>query len=192
MRIIKLSSITFLFLCLTFGTMVSCDGDGDQDEELAGELICNDGIDNDNDGDTDCEDIDCILAPNCVPASCEDVLDANCQLLVDCELSTFEDCILAFEIVGIVCENVESTATQECINDIDETSCEDVEMGILPESCGDTLEILGLCDECEVDEDCPVGLFCFPCTAECSGVVSRCTSQILFAECTDGIFRTQE
>ena len=29
MRIIKFSSITFLFLCLTFGTMVSCDGDGE-------------------------------------------------------------------------------------------------------------------------------------------------------------------
>ena len=192
MSLLRLFSITFLFLCLTFGTMVSCDGDGDQDEELAGELICNDGIDNDNDGDTDCEDIDCILAPNCVPASCEDVLDANCQLLVDCELSTFEDCILAFEIVGIVCENVESTATQECINDIDETSCDDAEMGVTPESCVATQEILGVCDECEVDEDCPVGLFCFPCIDQCTGVVDRCTPLILFAECTDGIFRTQE
>ncbi len=35
MRIIKLFSITLLLLCLTFGTMIGCDSDGDQDEELA-------------------------------------------------------------------------------------------------------------------------------------------------------------
>ncbi len=35
MRIIKLFSITLLLLCLTIGTMIGCDSDGDQDEELA-------------------------------------------------------------------------------------------------------------------------------------------------------------
>jgi len=35
MRIIKLFSITLLLLCLTIGTMIGCDIDGDQDEELA-------------------------------------------------------------------------------------------------------------------------------------------------------------
>ena len=127
--------------------------------------------------------------PASVPASCEDVLDANCQLLVDCELSTFEDCILAFEIVGIVCENVESTATQECINDIDETSCEDVEMGILPESCENTVQFVGTCDECETDEDCPEPLFCFSCTFDCTDNVNRCAPLGDFVECTDGIFK---
>jgi len=151
-----------------------------------------DMIDNDGDTEIDCDDIDCILDPNCVPASCDDFLNASCQLFEDCELIPFEDCILALELAGLVCENVESTATQECINDIDETSCDVAEMGVEPESCLGTQVPIGLCDECEVDEDCPVGLFCFPCTADCTGVVDRCTSLILFAECTDGIFRIEE
>jgi len=189
MRIIKLFSIAFLLVCLTFGA-IGCGDDDDQDEELAGELICDDGIDNDDDGDTDCDDIDCILASNCVPASCEDIFDAACQRDVDCGFATSEECIVALALVGIICENLESTATQECIDDIDAVSCDDIEMGAqLPESCENTLQFVGTCDECETDEDCPEPLFCFSCTFECTDNVNRCAPLGDFVECTDGIFK---
>jgi len=74
MRIVKLFSITFLLICITFGTIGGCGG-GDEDNNgasssngggLAGEQNCTDGIDNDSDTDTDCDDIDCILDPACM------------------------------------------------------------------------------------------------------------------------------
>ena len=196
MRIIKLFSIIFLLVCITFGAIGGCgsSGGGDQDEELAGELICNDEIDNDNDGDTDCEDIDCILFPNCIPASCEELVAAQCDRLDDCDLLfgiTFEECVATVAIfLGIICgENVESSATLECVDDIIDLSCDAVEAGVTPESCEDTLEIIGLCDECETSEDCPGSLLCFECTFECTGNVGRCAPLGVFAECVDGIFK---
>ena len=60
----------FIFL-ISFGTIGGCGG-GDEsngsigiEEELAGELNCTDGIDNDGDTEIDCDDIDCILDPAC-------------------------------------------------------------------------------------------------------------------------------
>jgi len=74
MSIIKLLSITFLLICITFGTIGGCGG-GDEDNngessgnggELAGEQNCTDGIDNDGDTEIDCDDFDCILDPACM------------------------------------------------------------------------------------------------------------------------------
>lgn len=72
MRIFKLFSITFLLICITFGTMIGCEdeenngGSSNDGGELSGELNCTDGIDNDSDTETDCDDIDCILDPACM------------------------------------------------------------------------------------------------------------------------------
>ena len=74
MRLFKLFSFLILILCISFGTIGGCGG-GDEDNngessgnggELAGEQNCTDGIDNDSDTETDCEDIDCILDPACM------------------------------------------------------------------------------------------------------------------------------
>ena len=45
---------------------------------------CNDGIDNDNDGDTDCADTDCIGDPVCIVELCFNGIDDDFDLLVDC------------------------------------------------------------------------------------------------------------
>jgi len=194
MRILKLLSIITLFFLITFGIIGGCGSgsDGDGNGEVVIELICDDGIDNDGNGFTDCEDLACVIDPVCEVVSCEAIFDSLCDRFEVCELGTFEDCILVFELLGFNCENIESTATQECIDDLNIFDCEDVEMGNLPDSCADTLTIIGSCDECEVDADCPGDLFCFECFENCTGEVNRCSGLLFFLECTDGIFRTQE
>lgn len=195
---LKYCLIILVVISMSFALIGGCGGSsdsgGDSDPgELAGELDCNDGEDNDGDNEVDCDDFDCILAPNCVDASCEDFLDSVCARSEECNLSTFEECVEVFALVGgLNCDNVISTATQECIEAIEETSCEEFEMGSLPDSCLDIFEIIGLCQVCESDEDCPEDLFCFTCTEDCIGNVNRCAPLGLFAECQDGFFQTFE
>jgi len=68
----------------------NCDGgDGDNCEETGPE-ICNDDIDNDCDGATDCRDDDCVdfpLCGDCTPSDevCNDGVDNDCDGLVDCD-----------------------------------------------------------------------------------------------------------
>ena len=42
-----------------------CDDNDCMDDALCDVEICNDGIDNDNDGFTDCDDNDCVNDPGC-------------------------------------------------------------------------------------------------------------------------------
>jgi len=56
------------------------------------ELACDDGIDNDCDSLTDCDDSDCLTAPacRCVPTealetTCDDGVDNDCDGLIDCD-----------------------------------------------------------------------------------------------------------
>jgi len=159
MRIIKLFSITFLFLCLIFGTMVSCDGDGDngEDEELAGELVCDDGIDNDDDGDTDCDDIDCILDPACEEPvvqviSCDELVMILCDRADTCGFVLAEECLFSymFEDLLLECEDfiqdfdmiakdefVSQTPSEECMMDMASFDCQAFDNFDLPPSCGD-------------------------------------------------------
>ena len=62
--------LLFLFLIVVLGfSFTACDGGGESSSnggELAGEQNCTDGIDNDGDTETDCEDIDCIFDPACM------------------------------------------------------------------------------------------------------------------------------
>lgn len=56
---------------------------------LAGIEECTNGIDDDDDGLTDCGDPDCICGPGCIPpateTSCTNGLDDDCDGLVDCD-----------------------------------------------------------------------------------------------------------
>jgi len=84
---IRLLTITLLFIFIAIGTIGGC-GDSGIVGEFAGEVNCMDGIDNDGDTETDCEDIDCILDPAC-NVTCDDFLEAFCNRAVDCDGFTF-------------------------------------------------------------------------------------------------------
>lgn len=44
------------------------------------EALCTDGLDNDGDGYTDCEDADCYFAWACLEYSCNDSIDNNSDI----------------------------------------------------------------------------------------------------------------
>ena len=200
-RIIKLISIIFLLVTVTFG-LGGCDSsenDDNQDEELAGELICDDGIDNDGDTDIDCDDIDCILDPVCEVA-CDDIIAAYCDKTAECNGTTFEDCILEFDgflnndnMLGNAfdCEIiVELPTAQQCVEDIGNMDCSAIDNVEAPDSCFPA----EACNVCESDEDCADGLFCFECIINCTELfpTSRCSANNFFIQCEDGLYRTQE
>ena len=192
MRLIKLLSITFLLSFLIIGTMVGCDGDdgdnGNGNGELAGETECADLMDNDDDGEIDCEDIDCILAPNCVEVTCDDFLEAFCNRQVQCNGLTFEECIAFAElfISSLDCSDIEELPTaNQCIADLDNFSCEDLLNDLGPESCAPSE---GVCEVCDVDEDCGEGLICVDCLEDCTGVPERCVGFFFDQVCEDGTF----
>lgn len=196
-KCIKFLNTTFLLLFIAFGTIGGCggggggdgNGNGNGNGELAGETNCTDGQDNDGDIEVDCDDIDCILDPAC-GVTCEDLLDAQCNRFEECEVSTFEDCLSVFEFLGFVCDRIEGTVTQECIDDTNELNCDAVSNGEVPESCEGVFEFIGICEQCEVDEDCVEGLLCFDCIDDCTGGVKRCSDELFPFICEDGIFKS--
>ena len=86
----------------------------------AGGEICDDGIDNDNDGDIDCDDFDCFGDPNCQGGNeiCDDGIDndgdgqADCDDILDCQ--AFPGC----DYGG--CDCCEDNGTAGCENDLGE------------------------------------------------------------------------
>ena len=60
-------------------------------EDLVPEEICDNGIDDDRDGQTDCDDVGCILADACIPAEiCGNGIDDDRDGRADCD---DEDCV---------------------------------------------------------------------------------------------------
>ena len=137
---------------------------------------CSDGLDNDVDGDVDCEDSDCEGATPCVESDCGDGVDNDGDALVDCwdpdcselELCA-EDCSDAVDndLDGwLDCADSECAEASECQedcsdgedNDVDgETDCADADCSAAAhciEDCADGLDndLDGLLD-CE-DADC--------------------------------------
>jgi len=180
---------TLLFIFIAIGTIGGC-GDSGIVGEFAGEVNCMDGIDNDGDTETDCEDIDCILDPAC-NVTCDDFLEAFCNRAVDCDGFTFVECIIVVELLIeeieiFECNDiVELPTANECIADLANFDCAAFNDALGPDSCSPSE---GLCDVCDVDEDCADGLFCFDCVGNCTGVASRCTSAFFNQECEDGTF----
>ena len=48
------------------------------------ETDCSDNIDNDGDGDIDCNDIDCLGEPSCPEVDCTDGIDNDADAQTDC------------------------------------------------------------------------------------------------------------
>ena len=73
--------IAFSFIAFSVLNYQSCKGDDDSTPNE----ICNDGIDNDGDGFTDCDDFDCDSDPNCNNEICDDGIDNDGDGFTDCE-----------------------------------------------------------------------------------------------------------
>ena len=80
-RILQLSGATRDPATVVHGLFASTAPDGAPCSEL-----CNDGIDNDDDGDTDCQDSECSTHSACTPVeNCSDGIDNDGDELVDCD-----------------------------------------------------------------------------------------------------------
>lgn len=89
-------------------------------EPLPPEAVCNDAIDNDEDGATDCDDSDCAADPVCLPEDvCDDSLDNDSDGATDCDDTDCADNDLC---------NPESTCFDGVDNDADGlTDCDDTD-----------------------------------------------------------------
>ncbi len=65
--------------------VTDCEDSNCEDSPLCDELICDDGIDDDGDGDIDCADRACRRAENCVEPICDDGIDDEGDGLIDCD-----------------------------------------------------------------------------------------------------------
>ena len=161
--------LLFLFLIAVLGfSFTACDGGGESSSnggELAGEQNCTDGIDNDGDTETDCEDIDCILDPACIGLTCEDFVNIFCNRVDECFAEfdlgqIFDECVMDISEIAeetMYCNDFEESSTaQECLDDYAEFDCGGVLLGAAPESC----EQEGICEPCETDDDCALGQIC--------------------------------
>ena len=144
-------SCTSCNTCISLATLIGCDmlsdsassGCGSDDEEEEDvprlELVCDDGVDQDEDGDTDCEDIDCQRLGACGEYYCYDGLDDDRDGLVDCD---DEECC-HYEWCRCHCEAQCEEGATLCISD--EESC-DYECCPTGQECVD-----GRCSGCETE-----------------------------------------
>ncbi|NEV94682.1 hypothetical protein G3567_11060 [Psychroflexus sp. YR1-1] len=89
--------ITASLLCLG-----ACSESGNSSTEVE---ICDDGIDNDGDGLTDCEDGNCALKAACVESNCADGIDNDGDGFADCD--------------DLDCEEVQECLFERCIDGVD-------------------------------------------------------------------------
>jgi hypothetical protein len=147
-------------------------------------MLCDDGVDNDGDGLTDCEDDDCAEDPACqvdVETVCDDGVDNDGDGLTDCD---DPDCA-----AHPTCAP-EANCTDSVDNDLDSfTDCEDLDCNNDPacQGTGFSCQVLSYCYRC-----CAAGdQACFQ---ACDGVASpaglqqmnaliTCTSQNCGAIC---------
>jgi len=158
------------------------------------ETSCQDGVDNDCDGDTDSADSDC--TPACVPTSqteavCDDGLDDDCDGLFDCDDSDC-DADPACQ-TGMACADYPDKGS--CQNDPScvwsgspkNGSCQDATGGTTETICNDAIDNDGdglidcndsdcsadpACQQttCDGDGICEAGENCNSCASDCAGV----------------------
>jgi hypothetical protein len=75
------------------------------------------------------------------PGACEDLILSICDRVVECNIVTFDECILELrffyeEVAGIDCRDVSGSETlDECIEDLDDFDCDLIGDAIVPDSC---------------------------------------------------------
>ncbi|MBU1534868.1 hypothetical protein KKF84_06085, partial [Myxococcota bacterium] len=67
-----------LDVCDYFGASTKVDNFENFIEDFIHAEVCNNGIDDDGDGDTDCDDSSCASAENCIPNACDDPFILSC------------------------------------------------------------------------------------------------------------------
>ena len=139
MSTLRLISTSFLFILIAFLTIGGCGGGGDGDGDFAGETNCSDMIDNDGDGEIDCEDIDCSLDPACTTPTptptptpsptptptpaCDEIVDIICDRADECGFVLVDECLpdYVFNNLGFDCEDfLAGPFTDECMEDMDD------------------------------------------------------------------------
>jgi hypothetical protein len=128
------------------------------------ETDCSDNIDNDGDGDIDCNDIDCLGEPSCPEVDCTDGIDNDADAQTDCndpDCFGTPTCIPELNCVDGIdndqdgdldCDDSDCATSLACLP---ETACDD---GLDNDADGD---IDCLDSDCNTDPSC--GL-CFPTT----------------------------
>ena len=172
-------------------------------DESEMELDCDNGLDDDSDGLTDCDDPDCFAQPGCTATtetSCTDGVDNDGDLLIDCDDSDCEgrQCGANSQVcqLGIcVCSTGQSSEVL-CADGVDDdcdglVDCIDPDCASAPECAG----IENICDDgldndsdgstdC-FDSDC-AGAPCGPAGQICSAGTCACPGGGNETLCTDG------
>jgi len=78
------------------------------------EASCDDGLDNDEDGETDCNDIDCAGNDACIEIICDDGLDEDNDGLFDCDDSDCTDNIACFEYICNDAADNDNDGLEDC------------------------------------------------------------------------------
>ena len=122
------------------------DSNGDDDDAITDPEDCSDGLDNDLDGDYDCEDSDCALTVCCME-NCSDDLDNDLDGDFDCEDS---DCASTWFCL----ENCSDGLDNNNNGDID---CQDINCADAPTCSGDDDDSAGDDDDSAGDDDDSAG-----------------------------------
>ena len=124
LNFLKYSSHFLLILTISLTSCSSSDSNEEESINLA--EICNDGIDNDNDGNVDCTDPDCTSDSLCEEI-CNDGIDNDGDGFIDCldaNCEDFQDCLIERCIDGedndgdglIDCDDPDCDSNPNCIS----------------------------------------------------------------------------
>jgi hypothetical protein len=154
-----------------------CDGDVDEvcppsecyPHEFDTETICDNGIDDECDGLTDCADPDCVCGCVPVPENCTNGIDDDCDGLVDCW--DFTDCIYMYGQP----ENCENGVDDNCDFMVD---CDDTATCCYSPTCATTGGCGNICCVPGTERYCDAPY-------SCNWGKQQCTPDGLWGECSE-------
>ena len=119
---------------------------------------CSDRLDNDGDLVIDCDDPDCMFSAECdeddedpdddtdddpsytLHEWAEDYIALVCALFDECELIDEEECLEMMDPDEIECQGFDARAAQDCMDGLEQTSCEQFMEGDYPSACDDVCD----------------------------------------------------